>query len=182
MKPSPFRPLPATRSGAVALVMVCALAAPPSALSLPPTKPAGRAVVSAVSKGETSIRGVVWSVKNTPVPGAQVQLRNLVTGKVDAASVADQTGQFSFNQIDGGRYVIELIGTNGKIMTVGNAFVVAPGESVATFVRMGTKVPWFSGFFGNAATAVTAGAASLGITAIAPVQLPESSGTPAVIR
>jgi hypothetical protein len=164
----------------VALVMVCALAAPPSALSLPPTKTAGRAGASVASKGATSILGVVWNVDNTPMPGARVQLRNLVSGKVDATSVANQTGQFSFNQIEGGRYVIELIGVNGKIMTVGHAFVIAPGESVATFVRMGTKVPWFSGFFGNAATAVTSTAASQGITAIAPVQLADSACSPVV--
>ena len=49
---------------------------------------------------------------------------------------------------------------------------IAPGETVATFVRLGTKVPWFPGFFGNAASAVASTAASQGITAIAPVQLP----------
>lgn len=170
MKASTLRPFIVTRVGAVALVMVCALAAPPSAHSLPPAKAAARTVTSAVAKGATTILGVVWNMDNTPIPGARVQLRNLVSGKVDAAGVANETGQFSFNQIEGGRYVIELIGANGKIVTVGHAFAIAPGESVATFVRMGTKVPWFTGFFGNAATAVTSSAASQGITAIAPVQ------------
>ena len=53
-----------------------------------------------------------------------------------------------------------------------HAFVIASGETVATFVRLGTKVPWFNGFFQNAASAVASTAASQGITAIAPVQLP----------
>lgn len=167
----PTNSLRVTRFGALALVMVCALATPPSAHSLPPTaKTAKRPGGSAVAKATTSILGVVWNVDNTPIPGARVQLRNLVTGKVDASTVANQSGQFTFNQIEGGRYVVELIGASGKVATVGHAFVIAPGESVATFVRMGTKVPWFSGFFTNAATAVTSGAASEGITAIAPVQ------------
>ena len=170
MKTFHSRPLCVTRFGAVAFVMVCALAVPPNAHSLPPAKTAR----SAASKGATSILGVVWNVDNTPIPGARVQLRNLVSGKVDASAVANQTGQFTFSQIEGGRYVVELIGQNGKIVTVGHPFVIAPGESVATFVRMGTKVPWFTGFFNNAATAVTSSAASQGITAIAPVQLTES--------
>lgn len=176
MKVLPLSPLIVTRFGAAALVMVCALAVPPSALSLPPAK-AARAVTSAVSKGATSILGVVWNVDNTPIGGARVQLRNLVSGKVEASAVANETGQFTFNQIEGGRYVVELLGANGKIVTVGHAFAIAPGESVATFVRMGTKVPWFTGFFGNAATAVTSSAAGQGITAIAPVQLSTSSGS-----
>jgi hypothetical protein len=172
VKISRSNPLQVTRFGAVALVMVCALAAPPSAHSLPPVKTTARA--AAASKSATSILGVVWNVDNTPIPGARVQLRNLVSGKIDASTVANQTGQFTFSQIEGGRYVVELVGQSGKIVTVGHAFVIAPGESVATFVRMGTKVPWFTGFFSNAATAVTSSAASQGITAIAPVQLNES--------
>jgi hypothetical protein len=168
----PIRSIRVTGFGTAALVMVWAVAAPPSAHGLPPAKTAARA--SAASKGGTSILGVVWNVDNTPIPGARVQLRNLVSGKVDATALANQTGQFTFSQIEGGRYVVELLGQNGKIVTVGHAFVIAPGESVATFVRMGTKVPWFTGFFNNAATAITSSAASQGITAIAPVQLSDS--------
>lgn len=158
-----------TRFGALALVTVCALATPPSAHSLPPAK-ASRAGVAAVARGATSILGVVWNVDNSPIPGARVQLRNLVSGKVDAAAVANDSGQFSFTQIEGGRYAVELVGANGRVVTVGHAFVIAPGESVATFVRLGTKVPWFTGFFGNAASAVASTAASQGITALAPAQ------------
>ena len=95
-----------------------------------------------------------------------------MSGKVEATAVADQAGQFTFPRIEGGTYVVELVGENGKILTVGHAFVIAPGETVATFVRLGTKVPWFNGFFSNAASAVASTAASQGITAIAPVQLP----------
>lgn len=174
MKALPTNSPRATRFGAVALVMVCALAVPPSAHSLPPAKAAARAGASAVAKGATSILGVVWNVDNTPIPGARVQLRNLVSGKVDGTAIANESGQFTFTQIEGGRYVVELLGANGRIGTVGHAFVIAPGESVATFVRMGTKVPWFTGFFGNAATAVASSAASQGITALAPVQFVDS--------
>jgi hypothetical protein len=106
-----------------------------------------------------------------------VQLRNIVSGKVEAAAVADHLGQFTFSRIEGGTYAVELIGPNGRVVTVGHAFVIAPGETVATFVRMGTKVPWVSGFFSNAASAVASSAASQGITAIAPVQLPKSNGS-----
>jgi len=113
-----------------------------------------------------------WKMDNTPIPGARVQLRNVISGKVEATTVADQAGQFTFSRIEGGTYVVELLGEHGKILTVGHAFVIAPGETVATFVRLGTKVPWFTDFFSNAASAVASTAASQGITALAPVQLP----------
>lgn len=161
-----------THFAAVALVVVCALAVPPRAAGLPPGRTPARVGAATGSGGTTSVLGAAWQVDNTPIPGAQVQLRNLVSGKIEAKAVADNFGQFTFSRIEGGTYVVELIGQNGKVVTVGHAFVIAPGETVATFVRLGTKVPWFQGFFGNAASAVASTAASQGITAIAPVQIP----------
>jgi hypothetical protein len=135
-----------------------------------------RVGAKAAANGETSVRGAAWNFDNSPIAGAHVQLRNLVSGRVEASAVANETGRFAFAKIEGGTYAVELIGQNGKVLTVGHAFVIAPGETVATFVRLGTKVPWFSGFFGNAASAIAIAAASQGITAIAPVQLPVSGG------
>jgi hypothetical protein len=162
----------AQRISAVAIVLVCAMAAPPRADGLPPARTPARVGATAGSGGMTSVIGAAWRMDNSPIPGAQVQLRNLVSGKVEARSVADEAGQFTFARIEGGTYAVELLGENGKIVTVGHAFVIAPGETVATFVRLGTKVPWFNGFFNNVASAVASTAASQGITALAPVQLP----------
>ena len=164
--------LQVARFGAVAVVLVCALAAPPKAHSQSPAKTAGKRA-SVVSKSATSIRGVALDADSSPIPGARVQLRNLVTGKVHGTAVANEAGQFAFNPTEGGRYVVELLGASGKVTTAGQAFVIAPGDSLTTFVRMGTKGPWFTGIFANfsnAAAAVSSTAASQGITAIAPVQ------------
>jgi hypothetical protein len=165
-------PSRARRLAAAALVVACAMTPLLRADGLP-TAP--KRVGAAPGTGNiTSVLGSAWNVDNTPIPGARLQLRNLVSGKVEAATIADQAGQFRFTRIAGGSYVVELVGDNGRILTVGHAFVIAPGETVATFVRLGTKVPWFSGFFSNAAAAVAATAAGQGITAIAPVQLPKT--------
>lgn len=177
MKSLPAITLRATQFAAVAMVVVCAIAAPARADGLPPARSPSRVGASAASTGQTSVIGAAWNVNNTPIAGAHVQLRNLVSGKVEARAVANEAGQFTFTHIEGGTYAVELLGENGKVVTVGHAFVIAPGETVATFVRLGTKVPWFSGFFSNAASAVASSAASQGITAIAPVQLGESSGS-----
>jgi hypothetical protein len=166
----PLFTLRAARLGSAALLLVCTVAGSGPADARPVTTPAR--VGATGTRGTTSVLGVAWKVDNTPIPGARVQLRNLVSGKIEARAVADENGQFSFPHLEGGSYVVELIGDSGRIVTVGHAFVIAPGETVATFVRLGTKVPWFSGFFGNAASAVASTAAGQGITAIAPVQLP----------
>jgi hypothetical protein len=125
--------------------------------------------------GSTTITGSAWNADNTPIPGARLQLRDVVSGKIRGAALADEAGRFSFTNIEGGTYVVEMVDAGGKVVTIGHAFVIAPGETVATFVRLGNRVPWFSGFFNNAAGAVVSTASSQGIAAIAPVQLPESA-------
>jgi hypothetical protein len=167
VKPLPIDSLRLTRLRVVALVMVCAMAAVPLAAGPPPGPKPARVGAIPTAHGGTSVLGVAWKVDNTPLAGARVRLRNLTTGKVHASAVADSVGQFSFPQIESGTYVVELLGENGKVITVGHAFAIAEGETVATFVRLGTRLPWFAGFFQNAATAVTSSAASEGITALA---------------
>jgi len=124
----------------------------------------------------TSILGNAWTSDNTPIKDARLRLRNVATGKIEANTVANEAGQFTFANIEGGSYIVEMVNDAGRLLTVGHVFNIAPGETVGTFVRLGTKVPWFTGFFGNTAAAAASSAASQGITALAPVVRPASLG------
>jgi hypothetical protein len=135
-------------------------------------------VGGAVASRATSIAGVAWNADNSPLPGARVRLRNVVTGKVAMTALANETGQFTFASMEPGSYLIELVDEHDKILTVGQTFTIEPGETVATFVRLAAKAPWFTGFFGNAGAAVASAAAAAGVTAIAPEAKPCSSPSP----
>lgn len=115
-----------------------------------------------------TVLGSVWNDKNEGVPGALVRLRNLATGRVEASVRADARGQFTFDGLEGGNYVLELVNEQGHILALGHNFTVLPGETIATFIRLGSRLPWFADFFGNAAASAVASAASLGVTAVAP--------------
>lgn len=161
-----------------------ALSAAPPPRPVTPERPSGTTVATSNSRvragagtSGTIIMGSAWTSANTPIAGAHVQLRNVVNGKIVANAIADEDGKFAFTDLESGSYDVELVNESGKILTVGHMFSIAPGESVATFVRLGAKAPWFVGFFGNASSAVTSAAASHGVTALAPVQLPLSAGT-----
>jgi hypothetical protein len=97
-----------------------------------------------------------------------------VTGKITGAALADDHGQFRFDQVPAGTYIVELVDESGSVLAVGHVFSAASGDTVATFVRLSTHVPWYDGFFANAAAAAIATAASEGITALAPVGRPVS--------
>jgi hypothetical protein len=83
--------------------------------------------------------------------------------------VSDDAGRFTFVNVNGGTYVVEIVDSAGKILAVGHSFSIAPGETIGTFVRLGGKVPWFTGFFANTGAGAASSAASQGITALAPV-------------
>jgi hypothetical protein len=136
-----------------------------------PDVPAGRSLP--VTARGTSVMGFAWTASNDPIINANVRLRNVLTGQIEATAVTTQTGEFVFENIEGGStYVVELLNENGGVRAVGHPFTVAAGETVATFVRLGVPAPWFTGMFGNTAAAVVSTAASAGIVAVAP---PEQS-------
>lgn len=178
--------LPAATGLALALCAVLWGAETPAVAMAPRTWPAGAAAPAGKKSAPAAVRsiaisGIAWHADSSVIPGARVRLRDVVTGRVAAAAVADQGGRFTFTGIEGGSYLIELVDPGGRILAVGHTFAAGPGETVATFVREAAKAPWFSGFFGNAASAVASTAASAGVTAIAPEAKPCASPSPGCV-
>jgi hypothetical protein len=136
-----------------------------------------RARGASVVTGQTaSIVGSAWNADNSPIPHARLRLRNVASGRTEAATIADGEGQFTFVEMPNGTYVVELVSESSRVLTVSTPCNVTVGETAVTFVRLGTHVPWFTGFFGNAALAVAAAAAATGLTALAPEEVRPVSG------
>jgi hypothetical protein len=122
--------------------------------------------VMTVVRHRGTVTGTAWNRDNTPVSHALLQLRNVTSGLIAARTRADAAGRFTFSEVASGNYIVELIDESGRVLGVGQMFSIGPGETLATFVRLGTHVPWHSGFFTSAAAMAIASAASLGLTAI----------------
>jgi hypothetical protein len=116
----------------------------------------------------TQVSGVAFHVDDTPIARAKLQLRNVVSGTIAGAAVANQGGQFVFIDITPGIYVVELISRSAKVLAVSDAVAVARGESATTFVRESSRPGDFQDFFVNAAIAVSSVAATTGITTVSP--------------
>jgi hypothetical protein len=177
-----------TRHALLTAAVLLFVAAPAVRAGDPPPRPGNAPSVSVVARAGlpnssfgasrgTAIIGNAWTDKNAPIKNAHLRLRNAITGKIEANTIANEAGQFTFANIEGGAYVVEMVNDAGKLLTVGHVFNIAPGETVGTFVRLGTKVPWFPGFFGNTAAAAASSAASQGITALAPVVRASTNGS-----
>lgn len=118
-----------------------------------------------------TVFGFVWDANNNPIAFANVRVRNVTSGRLEANAVASESGEFSFDTLEGGTYVIEYVDRHGKVLAVSHVFSASPGETVATFIRLGSRVPWFAALLGsgaNAAATAIASAASVGVTALVP--------------
>jgi hypothetical protein len=135
-----------------------------------------RAGAAPAAARATSIQGNAWTAENAPIPRPRLRLRNVSTGTIEATTIGTDAGQFTFSGVEPGSYVVELVNESASVLAVSQVFTIAADETVATFVRLGTRAPGLVGFFENAAAAVASSAASLGITALAPVSRPASAG------
>jgi hypothetical protein len=147
---------------------------------------ASRGASTAASSGASrasAVTGYLWTANNSPIQNATVQLRNTVTGNVDMYTKTNAVGEFLFTDMKGGSYVIEYVGSASEtvatgaatqaasnasgIMAVGSPFSVAPGETVATFVRSINNVPMFlPDLASNVAQSAVQTAAQAGVTAV----------------
>lgn len=192
----------------VATLMAGALLAPAvHAQTVPGTTPAGRAAARAIAARTTtsaaraatalnslagsaapganmpSVMGYIWTGEGTPLSNATVQLRNIVTGQIEQVSTTLQNGAFAFQNVSSGTYAIEYITEEaGRVLAVGQAISVAPGETVATFVRLSGRlallVPELAGNAAQAVLSNVANAVATGVVSIAGTAAPEQPASP----
>lgn len=122
----------------------------------------------------TVVSAFVWDGRNDPVRDITVRLRNAQTGHVEGTTMSDIDGRVTFTDVEGGTYLLEVVNAKGSVLAAGQVFSVMPGETVATFVRLGSKLPWFTGIFNRAAASAVAGAAAIGATAVGVTGQPQS--------
>lgn len=70
------------------------------------------------------------------VPYARLILRNTLTGQIEARVVADQNGNFTFTDVSGAGYVIEMVGADGSVMATSGVVAINNGDLKQTTVRI----------------------------------------------
>lgn len=148
-----------------ALPLVIALMGTPAGLAQPRSAaPAG------------NVSGFIWDAVNRPVPSVTVVLRNAGTAGVEGTMTSDENGHVSFRVTRAGTYVLEVVDARGSVVATGQTFGIELGESLATFVRLPARSPWYAGFFSHAGVVAVATAAALGAAAVGTTGQPQSPG------
>jgi hypothetical protein len=97
--------------------------------------------------------GMARTSVNVPIPHAKLLLRNIRTGQVQARTAADEQGQFTFLDLDGNTYIVELLGADGAVMAASEVVALTRGEVRLTQVRAAASASTVAASFGSALAA-----------------------------
>jgi hypothetical protein len=161
-----------------AALLVSAVVCVSTARTFVAAQPAGdtperRPAADVANVTTATIVGYIWSADSAPIPSATLRLRDLSFGGVARTTYSNENGEFTFEDVGESTYVVEYVDAHGKVLAVGSPFGVTAGETVSTLIRLGAR-RFAGGFFTNAAAAVVASAASIGVTAVVPTGRPVS--------
>jgi hypothetical protein len=84
----------------------------------------------------TQVTGSVIDIRQVPVAGATVQLRNLETGNIESTTEADENGEYEFSVDESGTYVVEMVMVDGEIVALSNAGSLATYETLQTVIQL----------------------------------------------
>ena len=126
----------------------------------------GGASASVLGAAAVRVVGVAWKSDNTPVAYPMLRIRNLQGGLVAARTTGTELGEFRFDNLPGGVYLIELLDIHSDILAVGQPLTVLPGETVSTFIRLSNAVIGGSPLFGGSAPALVQTAADASVRPI----------------
>lgn len=124
--------------------------------------------LTALTYGQTNglIAGVA-SVDGKPLPNVTVRLRNVDNGQLIGNTVANAAGEFSFNGLAVGNYVVEMVAANGTILGTSVGVVLTAVAMLSTNISVGASAAALAAAGGTGAAAGATGAVIGATTAAA---------------
>jgi hypothetical protein len=95
--------------------------------------PLTAAAAKAPAQGGT-LKGIAQGADKKPLPNYTVQVRNVANGQLAGTTTSTAAGSFSFEGLQAGSYVIEVVDATGKVVGLSSAISVAAGATVSVSV------------------------------------------------
>ena len=103
------------------------------------------------------------------MPNTLMRLRDARFGRIVDTVTTDKSGLFSFNSIDPGSYVVEMMSpANESVIAATPIINVGAGQVMSAILKLPFKIPPFAGLLGPSlpsALAVSSAAAASGVLA-----------------
>ena len=113
----------------------------------------------------STIQGHVLTSTNGAMPNVTVRLRDARFGRIVDTQLTDASGLFTFQNIEPGSYVVELMAADrSTILTASQMIYVNAGDALSAVIKLPLRIPPFAGLMGSvspSAAAVQAAAMSV---------------------
>ena len=128
---------------------------------------------AAVRTGSGTLSGVVSLPLDLSADGIVVRLRDAVTGEIRGTTIAGPGGQFTFEGLEVAEYFLEVLDSNGVLLSVSSSLTVGVAEVVDAVMRIPSTTRLASALtnvlsgrdaFTEAASSVLMSAAGAGVT------------------
>jgi hypothetical protein len=121
----------------------------------------------------TTIQGTASGADGKPSQNTLVRLRDARYGAVVDTQITDQAGRFTFNGVEPGSYVVEIMGVDQKTpLATSQILSVNAGEAAMAIVKLPFRVLPFAGILNSSvapsAAMMATQAAATGIVAVVP--------------
>jgi len=130
--------------------------------------PAAPARFEARAGASNTIQGSALNADGSAMPDAPVRLRDARTGRFVASAVTDKAGLFTFQALEPGSYVVEVLGPEYNVLAASQILNINAGDTVSAVVKLPFRIRPYAGVLGHStasAALVIATAAASGILA-----------------
>jgi len=121
------------------------------------------------TNGGGTISGNALTPSKGQVSRRRVQLRDAQSGRVILTGSTNQTGFFSFANVQPGNYIVELLGANQSVLAASSVLTLQAGDALTAVLTVPVAAAAAAGALASTATMagiVAAGAAAAGVLAV----------------
>lgn len=88
-----------------------------------------------------TIQGNALTATNGSLADAPIRLRDARFGRIVSEQRTDRAGLFTFQPVEPGSYVVELLGERGSVLAASDLINIGASETASTIVQLPARVP-----------------------------------------
>jgi len=148
-----------------------ALIPPPNLVgAITPTTPRATATLPIGGRptGFSTIKGQVANMDNVAAPNTAVRLRDARAGRIVTSVMTDQTGSFSFQSVNPGTYVAEVVDQSQQVVAASQMIMATADQAAQVALKLPARLSMLSRILGTSTPGLTAmSSQAAGLTSVA---------------
>jgi hypothetical protein len=125
-----------------------------------------------------SIQGSALNASSATLADASVRLRDARSGRIVAAARTDKAGLFTFDGLEPGSYIVELLGRDQAVVAASQILNVNAADAVSAVVKLPYRIGPLAGVLGHSTTSAALIAATAAASGVLATQIAGEPASP----